>query len=259
MSLENPQSFIIREECHKATWQHGFRRVLGEADGWAGFGSTTAQGTIWLAAESAQGPWFLALDHPGVVTELALPSAGIAGPGIDRFSFPTLTALYAILPRLYQLSTSLPDAPLKTFHQQTAKLPQTTEAERLVIQRIGQGLFRASLLEYWGGACAVTGLDLPAVLRASHAKPWADCGTDAERLDVFNGFLLAAHLDALFDCGLITFADDGLLVPSRMLTASQASLLHLASPSSPPLRLRWITPSHLTYLAWHQQEVFRSS
>ncbi|ACK80676.1 MULTISPECIES: type 2 periplasmic-binding domain-containing protein [Acidithiobacillus] len=42
----------------------------------------------------------------------------------------------------------------------------------MVRQRIGQQKFREAMLTYWGGACAVTGLALPDVLRASHAKPW---------------------------------------------------------------------------------------
>lgn len=204
-----PQPFVIREECHKAAWQCGFRRVLGESDGWAAFESTTAQGRIWLAADSAQGPWFLALDHPGVMAEMALPSAGIDGPGLARFTFPTLTALYAILPRLYQLSTSLPDAPLNTFHQQTAELPKTTEAERLVVQRIGQDIFRASLMDYWQGRCPLTGITDPALLRASHIVPWSECSDDAQRLDVHNGLLLSALWDAAFDRMLVTFDDAG--------------------------------------------------
>lgn len=64
-------------------------------------------------------------------------------------------------------------------------------------------------MDYWGGACAVTGIALPELLRASHAKPWAKCDTDQERLNVFNGFLRCAHLDALFDRGLMTFEEDG--------------------------------------------------
>ena len=44
---------------------------------------------------------------------------------------------------------------------------------------------------------------------ASHAKPWAECANDAERLDVFNGFLLVANLNALFDRFLISFDDTG--------------------------------------------------
>jgi putative restriction endonuclease len=104
---------------------------------------------------------------------------------------------------------------LHTFEKQTATLPRSTEAERVVVQRVGQGIFRAGLLEYWEGRCAITGLAVPALLKASHIKPWADCASDAERLDVFNGLLLAPHLDAAFDCGLITVADDGAVVVSE--------------------------------------------
>jgi hypothetical protein len=110
-------------------------------------------------------------------------------------------------------------------------LPRSTEAERLVVQRAGQGVFRGGLLEYWDGRCAVTGLAVPELLRASHIKPWADCASDAERLDVFNGLLLAPHLDAAFDCGFITVADDGAVVVSSGLGETARRLLR-AGPSS---------------------------
>ncbi len=86
-----------------------------------------------------------------------------------------------------------------------------TEVERLVVQRVGQDVFRAALMDYWGSRCAITGCAEPLLLRASHIKPWAQCATDAERLDVYNGLLLAAHLDAAFDAGLIDFDDAGQL------------------------------------------------
>lgn len=226
MILNTPQPFIIREECHKAAWQHGYRRVLGEQDGWAAFESTTAKGTVWLAASSAQGPWFLALDHPGVIRELNLPPAGVEGPGVARLEFPDLPALYAVLPRLYQLAVSLPDAPLKAFQQQTATLPRSTETERLVVQRIGQDIFRASLMDYWQGRCPLTGITDPALLRASHIVPWSECESDAQRLDVHNGLLLSALWDAAFDRALVTFADDGNPEFSPNLSAAaRASLL----------------------------------
>lgn len=244
--IESPQSFVVREECGKAAWQHGFRRVLGEADGWGAFESTTAQGTIWLAAESPQGPWFLALDHPGVAAELALPSADIPGPGLERYSFPTLTSLYAILPRLYQLAASLPDAPLKSFHQQTAKLPNTTEAERLVVQRIGQDIFRKSLMEYWQGRCPLTGITDPALLRASHIVPWSECADDAQRLDVHNGLLLSALWDAAFDRALVTFAEDG--VPEFSPKLSDAARQALKWDQPIPL-----SDSHRQHLTAHRQ------
>src|ERR1700729_766822 len=62
---------------------------------------------------------------------------------------------------------------------------------------------------YWEGRCAVTGVAEPRLLRASHIKPWTKCEADAERLDVYNGLLLAAHLDAAFDAGLISFTNHG--------------------------------------------------
>jgi len=173
MTIESPQSFVVREECQKAASQNGFRRILGEGAGWAAFGSTTAHGTIHLAASGSQGPWFVALDHPGVVQELSLPAANISGPGRVRFAFDTLGALYAVLCRVYELGVSLPDAPLREFETRVANLPRTTEAERLVVQRIGQDIFRARLMDYWQGRCPLTGITDAALLRASHITPWA--------------------------------------------------------------------------------------
>jgi putative restriction endonuclease len=52
-----------------------------------------------------------------------------------------------------------------------AGMARATEAERLAVQRVGQDLFRSGLLDLWGGRCAICGLEVPALLRASHAKP----------------------------------------------------------------------------------------
>lgn len=209
MALEAPQSFIVREECEKAAWQNGFRRVLGEEAGWRAFGSTTAHGVIYLAAESSLGPWFLATDHAGVAAELDWPTTAMPGPGTCRYNFNALGELYAALNRAYALAISLPDAPLREFESRVADLPRTTEIERLVVQRIGQDIFRDRLMEYWQGRCPLTGISDAPLLRASHIIPWADCESDAERLDVHNGLLLSALWDAAFDRALVTFNEDG--------------------------------------------------
>jgi hypothetical protein len=206
MTIQSPQSFIVREECQKAAFQNGFRRILKEEEGWAAFGSTTATGAIYLAATGPTGPWYLALDHHGVIDELGLRAVDVVGPGRARFAFDTLGALYPVLRRVYELGVSLPDAPLKEFAAKVANLPRTTEAERLVIQRIGQDIFRDRLMDYWQARCPLTGISDPALLRASHIIPWADCESDAERLDVHNGFLLSALWDAAFDRALVTCA-----------------------------------------------------
>ena len=119
----------------------------------------------------------------------------------------------------------------------------------MVRQRVGQQSFRQAMLDYWGGACAVTGLALSPALRASHAKPWAECVTDAERLDVFNGFLLSANLDVLFDSFLISFAESGDLLLSPAITSNDQQMLGL----HPNMRLRWVSAQHLPYLSFHRQ------
>jgi hypothetical protein len=245
MTLTIPQPFMIREECEKAAWQHGYRRVQGEQDGWAAFGSTTAHATLWLAAPSEQGPWFLAIDHPGVIKELHVTPAEIAGPGAARYSFPKLTELYAVLPRLYQLAISLPDAPLHAFHAQTTRLPKTTEAERLVVQRIGQDIFRNSLIDYWQGRCPLTGITDPALLRASHIVPWSECNNDAQRLDVHNGLLLSALWDAAFDRALVTFDDAGNPEFSSRLSDTARNAMHWSQSVQ-------LTDQHRQNLAHHR-------
>ena len=141
------------------------------------------------------------IDHPGEIVEVtSLPTSSLSGPGIVTFEFDTLTALHAALDRVYKLDVSLPDAPLTRFHARTADLPQTTEAERLVVQRIGQNIFREALMDYWGARCPITSITDPALLRASNIIPWAECD-DAQRLDVHNGLLLSGLWDAAFDAG----------------------------------------------------------
>ena len=48
----------------------------------------------------------------------------------------------------------LPDAPLERSHAETAGLPRATEAERLVIQRISQNVFRDASDGLLGGAAS---------------------------------------------------------------------------------------------------------
>ena len=62
------------------------------------------------------------------------------------------------------------------------------------------------LLSNYGGACCLTGIDIPALLTASHIKPWA-AATPSERLMSSNGLLLNALHDRAFDRGLITLDD----------------------------------------------------
>lgn len=144
-------------------------------------------------------------------------------------------------------------APIHAFLLATAKLPKTTEAERLVVQRVGQDLFRKALMKRCSGRCQVTGIQLPALLRASHIKPWARCASDDERLDPENGLLLAVQWDAVLDQGFLSFTDEGDAIWSSMLSEDLRE--HLALGSFPSLSFSTAT---MKYLDWHRRYIFES-
>ena len=243
----------------KAATDNGFDLDLEHTVDWLCFGSSQTSMRIWLTI-TGDSRFLAAASRSDVLDGLAdlgaaatdlLPS-GAAGALVVS----DIAALHRLLRRAFQLSRTLPDGLLHVFEAETANLPRTTEAERLVVQRVGQDIFRRGLLEYWDGRCAMTDLGVPDLLRASHIKPWADCDTDAERLDVFNGLLLAPHLDAAFDSGFITIAEDGTVVLSDALPSGARSVLGLDGSQS--LKVYGLNRAHERYLPWHRSMIFRT-
>jgi hypothetical protein len=239
----------------KLAQDNGFD-VAGATDGdWAMFTSTQVPLKLWLGAEGDR--WRCAFSQPAVADELRALATNPAVPpppsAAAAFEVADLTGLHRVVRRAYQLSNTLPDELLYEFERQTKDLPQTTEVERLVVLRVGQDVFRSGLIRYWEGRCAVTGLSEPELLRASHIKPWAKCDTAHERLNVFNGLLLAVHLDAAFDRGFITFDDEGMMLISPSLSADDGAHLGLRSG----LKLRRLEDGHRSALAWHRSVHFR--
>lgn len=122
-----------------------------------------------------------------------------------------------------------------------------TEKSTLISSRIGQGVFRNGLIDYWQG-CAVTGYKDTRLLVASHIKPWR-ASKNKERLDVHNGLLLLPNIDKVFDLGYITFTDKGKIQISEfvespeMLGLQKGMKIELAS-------------QHQDYLAYHREVVF---
>lgn len=177
--------------------------------------------------------------------------------GVRDHSVPVanLDKLYATLQRASAVARTMPNRVADQFIREQSRLPQITEAERLVIQRVGQDLFRRALMDYWQGRCCITGLAVPALLRASHIKPWSKCPSDNERLDVFNGLLLAPHIDALFDGGWISFSNQGALLISDALPS--AAKAHLGM--SVEWTIQNLKPAHLPYLIFHRTNEFRKA
>lgn len=162
----------------------------------------------------------------------------------------------------YELLSNKPSTfVFRLFHDQSAEddllshqgelivLPET-ERESVIKSRIGQGIFRKQLLEMWNG-CAVTGVRLPDVLRASHIKPWRD-STNAERTNRYNGLLLLPQYDHLFDKKLISFEDDGQIVKSPVLNRIPLNQLGINEND----RIRGLTDHHVPFLHYHRELMF---
>lgn len=128
-----------------------------------------------------------------------------------------------------------------------------TQREYLRTARIGQGDFRKALIKQFGGVCPVTGISNPDLLIASHIKPWSVCSS-GERLDSYNGILLSALMDRLFDRGLITFGDDGQVLISPRLSKTDRELCNLGAVK--PIKIK---ERSRTYLAYHREFEFVST
>jgi len=249
---------LERSLVQKAGYAHGWENVRESAPNRVVMYSSRHRAEAHVTPSiEPDGPWRVTFPKGPATAELArtLPQMHLEA-GV--FEVSDETSLGILLRRAAELAMSLPDHAFCRYAEEVARVeaepPLTTEVLRLVKQRIGQDIFRDALMEYWGGACAVTAIAIPELLRASHSKPWSDCATDTERLNVFNGFLLCAHLDALFDKGLLTFDSKGGAVLSHQLDADEFRKLGL--PCS--LKLRWLSAEHGRFLEWHRQHVYKA-
>ncbi len=173
-------------------------------------------------------------------------------------SSPLAAILDVYLPGMFEYFArggEKPDFPTGVLVQAGEALPPagSTEREQVIAARRGQGIYRERLLSKWNGACAVTGLAEPALLMASHAKPWKHA-SNAERLDGDNGLPLIPNLDKLFDKGFISFTDDGAVMISFALSSAACAAfgvdaaMHLRRP---------LSAAQQVYMAHHRDHVFR--
>lgn len=113
-----------------------------------------------------------------------------------------------------------------------------TETVRQVRTRRVQSFFRAAVLTSYDNRCAVTGLEVPELLIASHIIPWSQ--SVEKRADPRNGLCLSALFDRAFDKGLMTL-DERLhvVISERLLNKAQSADLACAIPEANgrPIRL----------------------
>ncbi|MBW7876049.1 MAG: HNH endonuclease [Candidatus Cloacimonetes bacterium] len=143
--------------------------------------------------------------------------------------------------------------PLSELETHNSDLLGLSETERRSVQyaRIGQGVFRDRVIEYWK-TCSVTVISNPDLLRASHIKPWKECD-NRERLDPMNGLLLHAGLDHLFDKGFISFSSQGLILISKKLSKLDREVFKI----DPEMCLRRLPDKMNEYMEFHRTRLFQ--
>jgi hypothetical protein len=110
---------------------------------------------------------------------------------------------------------------------QNQQFSERTTRLAYLLTRTTQTKFRNKLIKKWG-KCMVTGFMNPKVLVASHIVPWS-LANKFERQDVFNGLLLVAHLDKLFDAYLISFDKTGNILISQKLSIEDQKILGVSN------------------------------
>ena len=90
---------------------------------------------------------------------------------------------------------------------------------REVKTRVNQNVFRQIVLANYNKKCAITGIDLPDLLVASHIIPWSK--NENERLNPENGICLSALYDRAFDKGLIGITEKYQIILSSELKTKE--------------------------------------
>jgi hypothetical protein len=93
------------------------------------------------------------------------------------------------------------------------------------VRRVGQDVFRQAILTAYQGRCAITGIDDPRLLNASHIVGWSE--DSGHRMNLRNGICLGALHDRAFDRHLISFDTEWrLLVRKDVPHAARRALEH---------------------------------
>lgn len=123
------------------------------------------------------------------------------------------------------------------------------EKETIILSRIGQGRYRADLIDLWNG-CSISKFGDTRLLVASHIKPWKQ-STNQEKIDKYNGLLLLPTYDKLFDLGFISFDDNGAIILSSQLS----DLEKLAIDNNVVIDIK---DGNRKYLKYHRENIFKA-
>lgn len=131
---------------------------------------------------------------------------------------------------------------------------------RQVKTRVNQCVFRQIVMANYNSKCAISGIDIPDLLVASHIKPWAK--DEKERLNPENGICLSTLHDKAYDKGLIGINKDYEIIISSRLKRKQSTeyydyyFKHLEKNK---LRLPQKYHPSKDFLQYHLDEIFEKN
>lgn len=128
---------------------------------------------------------------------------------------------------------------------------------REVKTRVNQNVFRQIVIANYSDKCALTGIDIPDLLFASHIIPWS--ANEKERLNPANGICLSALYDKAFDRGLMGFDSNYHVVLSNRLKKNCSKdyfAKYFATVENLTLEMPQKYLPNLQFLEWHLDCVF---
>jgi len=129
---------------------------------------------------------------------------------------------------------------------------------REVKTRVNQNVFRQIVIANYNGKCAITGIDIPDLLLASHIIPWSK--NEEERLNPENGIYLSALYDRAYDKGYIGISEKFDILLSQELIKKHSEDYHakyFASIAGTKIILPKKYYPKKEFLQFHLDEVFR--
>jgi putative restriction endonuclease len=128
---------------------------------------------------------------------------------------------------------------------------------REVKTRVNQSVFRQMVLANYATKCAITGIDIPELLLASHIVPWSK--NEEHRLNPENGICLSALYDKAFDKGIIGVNRNYQIILSTSLKKKQNTEFY-QNHFAPIENLKITTPikylPKIEFLEYHMDTIF---
>lgn len=159
-----------------------------------------------------------------------------------------------ILARLQNISIE------SKFKEILADIPVNLQGETRLTEvksRVNQSVFRELVLANYNSKCAITGIDIPELLVASHILPWAT--NKQERLNPANGICLSLLWDKAFDKGLIGIKSDYTIIFSDRIRHCSTKDFYKEYFSGIEGKKLYLPDKYLPsqeFLDWHRTNIF---